>query len=137
MNYACYPVGALQTNCYLVWDEAGRALVIDPGDNASLLLSEITQRGLTLEAVLLTHVHFDHLLAVPALTEATGAAFWVPEADATAINDPTVSLSSWMQEPPPLLPAPDRLLKDGDTVTVGALNLTVWNTPGHTPGSSC
>lgn len=137
MTYRCFPVGELQTNCYLLWDENGKALIIDPGDNAPLLLGQLRRQGLTLEGILLTHVHFDHLLAVTELADATGAPFLVPEADAPAINDPTVSLSSWMRGPAPVLPAPSRLLREGDTVAAGSLLLTVLHTPGHTPGSSC
>lgn len=137
MNYRCFPVGALATNCYLLWDQQGNALLIDPGDNASALLQSLKAEGLTLRAILLTHVHFDHMLAIPELQKATGAPLWVPHADAAAINDPTVSLSSWMQGPPPVFPTPERTFEEGDVLSVGDLSLTVLHTPGHTLGSSC
>lgn len=135
MNYCCFPVGALQANCWLLWDEQKNALLIDPGDEAPRLLHALRERDLTLKAILLTHVHFDHMMAVPALQETTGAPLMVHAGDAPALTDGELSLTIW-QGIPCLLTA-DRLLQEGDTVTVGDMELAVLHTPGHTPGSCC
>lgn len=134
-GYACFPVGELQTNCWLLWDDGGHAALIDPGDEPFRLLRALEERGLTLDVILLTHAHFDHMLAVPALQEATGAPLFVHEDDAPALIDDEKSLTVWVGTSCRLMA--DRLLKDGDTVTVGDLTLTVIHTPGHTPGSCC
>ena len=75
-------VGVVGTNCYIVYDEATReAAVIDPGDNAKSILHAVAEEKLTVRYVLLTHAHFDHILAVHDVLEATGAQFVCPEAD--------------------------------------------------------
>lgn len=135
MIAAYYPVGALQANCVCLSDENGHLAVVDPGEEASRLWAHITALGGTVEAILLTHVHFDHILAVRELQEKCGAPLLVHEADAEALSDPARSLI-----PPYNLPYPlkaDRLLHDGDTVAVGDMMLEVLHTPGHTPGSCC
>ncbi len=134
-GYACFPVGQLQANCWLVWDDGGHAVLIDPGDEAARLLRALAQRDLTLSAILLTHAHFDHMMAAEALQQQTGAPLLVHEADAPALTDPTKSLTVWAGVDCVL--TADRLLKDGDTVTAGDLTFTVYHTPGHTPGSCC
>lgn len=135
MNYACFPVGQLQANCWLLWDEENNAILIDPGDDGERLLRILQKRELNLKAILLTHVHFDHMMAVPVLQKATAASLMVHEGDAPALTDGDLSLTVW-QGIPCLLTA-DRLLQEGDTVTVGSMELSVLHTPGHTPGSCC
>lgn len=137
MHVLCLPVGELDTNCYLIWDEEKRAAIIDPGGEADRILEAVRREGLAVEAVLLTHVHFDHMLAVPAILQETGAQLLVPEADVPALADDTRSLLTWLHPRPSLGLSPDRLLREGDIVSVGSLSLRVLHTPGHTPGSSC
>ncbi|MBR2406135.1 MAG: MBL fold metallo-hydrolase [Clostridia bacterium] len=135
MTVSYYPVGALQANCVLLSDGNGHLAVVDPGDEAPRLLALLKRCSGTVEAILLTHVHFDHILATKALQEATGAPLLVHEADEPALSNEALSLI-----PPQLLPyslTADRLLRDGDTVTVGEMVLEVLHTPGHTPGSCC
>ena len=75
-------VGMIATNCYIVYDENTReAAVIDPGDNARSILKAVEQEKLTVKYVMLTHAHFDHLLAAHGVLEATGAQYVVPEGD--------------------------------------------------------
>lgn len=135
MPYACYPVGELQANCYMVWDDTDSAVLIDPGDMAPWLLRELARRELTLKAIFLTHAHFDHMMAVPALQAATHAPLYVHTADAPALSDGNLSLTNWVGKPC-LLTANHRL-QEGDTVTVGNTTFTVLHTPGHTVGSCC
>ncbi len=135
MEYLCLPVGPLQANCYLVWDEDRNAVIIDPGDEADRLLRIIGKRDLSLSAVLLTHAHFDHMMATNAIKAETGAAVMVHEAELPALTDERINLSSMMGTP--YRTAADRLLHDGEEVTVGNLTFTVIHTPGHTVGSCC
>lgn len=132
MNFKRIPVGDLGTNCYLVYDERKNAVVIDPGAEPKRLLVLIQGDELRVQALMLTHVHFDHIQAVKELQAATGAPLLVHEADVPALTDPTLSL---VQTPYELVA--DRVLSDGDTVEVGDLTFTVLHTPGHTRGSVC
>ena len=126
-----------QTNCYIVYDEQKRAAVIDPGDEADRILSVIRDHGLSVEAVLLTHHHFDHIMAADAVLKATGAKLYAFGSDAALLQDPNHILlyMSPYDSCAPL--TADRALADGDTVSVGAMTFRALHTPGHTAGSCC
>lgn len=127
MNILTFPLGPLATNCYLVWDPSRTdAVIIDPADHVRTLLDALETHGLQLAAILLTHAHFDHIGALRALHEATGAPVWVGEGDK---DDPSGMANG-------LLVYTDTF-RDGDTVTAAGLSFRVLETPGHTPGSVC
>ena len=130
-------LGMFASNCYIVGSEATKeGMVIDPGAEGEAILENVQQLGLDIKLIVVTHAHIDHIGALRAVKDATGAAFAVheAEADGEAIEGmvrmlgPLVSRSF---QPPP---EPDRLLKDGDILEVGDLNFTVIHTPGHSPG---
>ena len=82
MNIQTLTLGPLATNCYLVRaDESSRAVIIDPAANSKRLLAALEEQGLTLEAILLTHAHFDHIGALKNLRAATNARVYIGEAD--------------------------------------------------------
>lgn len=135
IGHDCLPVGSMQANCWLLWDENGTAVLIDPGDEPDRLLRVLKDRRLTLGAILLTHAHFDHLMAVPALREQTDAPLCIHEAEAITLGDARRNLTPYTGTPLEL--TADRLLTDGETVTVGSMTFTVLHTPGHTPGGCC
>ncbi|MBE6756967.1 MAG: MBL fold metallo-hydrolase [Ruminococcaceae bacterium] len=138
MEYVTLTVGELATNCYLVWGADKQAAVIDPGDEAERILAAASARGLTVRAVMLTHLHIDHFLALPALLEKTGARFVLPQEELPALDDSARNLMNWIAPAARFtLPRPTETVGEGDTVTVGQLTFTVWHTPGHTAGSSC
>ena len=120
MNVECLPVGMLSTNCYVVWDEAKTAVVIDPGDEAPKIEKFLADNGLKCAWILLTHGHFDHIGALAAVKEATGAKVAIGAGDADCIKFP-----------------PDRISRDGDVIRAGELEFTAVETPGHTPGGVC
>lgn len=131
-------LGPIATNCYIVRDEAtGRAAVIDPGGNAPRLSAELARQGLTVEAIVATHAHFDHIGAVRDLVLATGAPFLAGEAEAPllagAVEHALMFFGISVAPPPP----PDRLLRDGDELTLGGALFRVAHTPGHSPGHIC
>ena len=116
-------VGHLGTNCYVVTDESSLlCAVIDPGDESGTILDYIEDNKLQCRAILLTHGHFDHVGAVAAVMEETGAELYMHLSDC----------GEW----PNKFDAPDgtHFYDDGDSVTVGALRFNVIATPGHTPG---
>ncbi len=128
-------LGPLETNCWLVDDEAGGpAIVIDPADSARKVLDALD--GLPVAAIVLTHGHFDHLGGAGDLVEATGAPLLVHEADAegiTSAHGTGGALFGFDHTAPPA----DRTLAHGETIAAGEIELTVVHTPGHTPGCIC
>ena len=126
MQITSLTVGSIGTNCYIVYDEATKAaVVIDPSDEASLAAARIGALGLRVEAILLTHGHFDHGGDADRLRKQTGAPIWLHPADA--------ALPSWLTHG---LTA-DKALAEGDELDFGGLRFQVLCTPGHTPGSVC
>ena len=113
MTIRCLPLGALQATCYLLSDEEGATAVIDPGDEAGTILETVRAGELAVEAILLTHAHFDHILAADELRRETGAPVYVYETDAPALADPRRSLTVLAKGGAGPLRA-DHLLKDGE-----------------------
>ncbi|MBT8340007.1 MAG: MBL fold metallo-hydrolase [Desulfatitalea sp.] len=127
-------VGPLQANCFILGCKQTReAAVIDPGGDADQILLALAKDRLTLKAIINTHGHFDHISANRALKAATGADIMVHPKDAPMLAEVSSSAAQWGMKSEDS-PAPDRLLDDGDTVTVGHIVLEVRHTPGHTPG---
>lgn len=129
-------LGLAQTNAYLVADtETNDAILIDPVDQAELLLKLATDAGWTIKLILATHAHFDHILASAALKELTGAPFYIhSEAVPMLKNLPQTGLR-FVGQLYPEAAEPDRLLTtESETITLGAIQLETLYTPGHAPG---
>ena len=129
------PLGAYQTNTYIVWDdESATCAIIDPGFEAPVILNKVADLGLTVDAILLTHGHFDHVGAVEEIVEATGCKLWMREADWSQFPSPVISrmyplancdfTEVWFCE-------------EGEIIHAGGLTFTAMETPGHTWGSVC
>ena len=130
-------VGPLQVNCYLVACEATRrALVIDPGADGERILAALKAAGLTLETIVNTHGHFDHIGANRMLVERTGAQLLLHGGDLPLLRNARQHAAMFGLSADPS-PDPDRLLEEGDEVAVGELRLAVLHTPGHSPGGIC
>ena len=128
-------LGAYQTNCYIVHDDSSTSCaVIDPGYEPEKILATLEALGLTVDAVLLTHGHFDHVGAVEALVGRTGCKLWMKEADYTQKPSPIASF---------FYPIHDcdftevSFCEEGEQIHAGGLIFTVLETPGHTWGSVC
>lgn len=130
-------VGMVETNCYLLHnEESGEAVLIDPGDQGRELLSLLEREKMTLKAILLTHGHFDHMLAVPVLREATKAVVYAAAAETKLLKDTAMNLTAaWIGKPMTL--EADRWLQDGEIFTEAGCQMQMILTPGHTAGSCC
>jgi hydroxyacylglutathione hydrolase len=133
MEVLCVPVGPLQANCYLIWDEAKVACAVDPGGEPERLSRFVQTRGLRLEAIFVTHGHFDHVEGVKGLAEATGAQVYCSSQVRPVLSGSQGCSATGYPVPSvgePLI----EVVEDGSTVTVGNMTVTVIATPGHTPG---
>jgi len=130
-------VGPLSVNCYIIGDDQTReAIIVDPGGNARDILDTLRREQLKPIAIINTHAHFDHLIALAELREKTGAPFWLHTDEAPVLASASLGARMFgfaMAQPKPA----ERLLHDGDPVRVGTLVLRVLHTPGHTPGGIC
>ncbi len=137
MIFDSLPTGPLEVNCYIVGCEKTRkAAVIDPGGHAQAILKRLEKHNLTLDVVINTHGHFDHIGGNRELIEKSGVKLLIHAADRFLIDNVPehARMFGIMAEPSP---APDRELVDGDTIQVGELTIKVIHTPGHTPGGVC
>jgi hydroxyacylglutathione hydrolase len=129
-----FTVGPVQENCYIVrsGDEPARAVIVDPGDEPERLLAAIDALGVQIEAILLTHCHFDHIGAVAPVARATGAPVYCPELERPLLAD----IMSWV--PPGFGPfeshEPEHLVKGGERLSLAGMEFDVLFTPGHSPG---
>ena len=136
MKIETFPVGIIDTNCYVVTDEnSGECLVIDPGDMSAELESVLD--GKNIKYILLTHGHYDHILAAAGLKQKTGAPVAIGKEDADCLHDDDLSRAglhfSLLQQK---INA-DILLSGGSEIDFGVKKINVIHTPGHTPGGVC
>ena len=129
-------VGPLGANCYIVGSEASKdGMVIDPGDEAEVILGNVKDLGLEIGSILLTHGHIDHIGALKEVKEATAAEVAIHTDEAKSLQEQPLSRLLGLSYPTP--PPPDRLLKDDDSIDIGDLHFLVRHTPGHSPGGIC
>ena len=127
-------VGPIQANCYILGcEDTLEAAVIDPGGEADRILLAIARKEMTLQYIINTHGHFDHVGANKEIKKVTGARILIHRIDAPMLARLADSAASWGLSAENS-PAPDRMLEDGDTINVGTIALKVLHTPGHTQG---
>lgn len=130
-------VGSMAVCCYLVACEQTRqGVIIDPGGNEEEVVAACRQEDITVQYIINTHAHPDHVCGNGAIKAATGAAIVMHRADADFFARPEVQ-NYFSMLALPASPPPDKLVQDGDTLTFGELSLQVLHTPGHTPGGIC
>jgi hydroxyacylglutathione hydrolase len=134
MDVRMFTVGPVQENCYLFRrDGSDRALIVDPGDESDRLLAAIEELGVTLDGILLTHTHFDHVGAVAPVARATGAEVWVPEIEKGVLAD-IMSFVPWPGFGPYESYDAEHTLSGGEKLELGGFEIDVIFTPGHSPG---
>lgn len=132
-----FPVGPLQCNCTILGDaEAGEAIVIDPGDDISRIHRRLTELGLKLKQILITHGHIDHVGGALKLKRLTGAPILLNENDLPLLKMMDAQ-AAWLGIQTPEVAAPDASLDEGMTVGLDRYPAQVLHTPGHTQGSVC
>ncbi|TMK99648.1 MAG: MBL fold metallo-hydrolase [Actinobacteria bacterium] len=143
LDVRAFTVGPVQENCYIVLASTGahaadgarrasKALIVDPGDEPQRLLAAAAALGVTIEAILITHTHFDHIGAVAPVARATGAPVYCPQIERTVLAD----IMRWV--PPGFGPFDsydaDHTLAGGEQLSLAGLEIDVLFTPGHSPG---
>jgi glyoxylase-like metal-dependent hydrolase (beta-lactamase superfamily II) len=129
-----FTVGAVQENCFLLRrDGAEQALIVDPGEEAPRILEAVEQLGVKVEAILVTHCHFDHIGAVAPVAKATGAPVYVSEVEKPVLAD-IMRYVPWAGFGPYESYEADHTLNGGETLTLAGMDIDVLFTPGHSPG---
>lgn len=135
MHIETFDVGPLGCNCSIVSDpETRRAVVIDPGGDLEKIQERLDALGVGVDAIVHTHTHIDHVGATAGLQRATGAIAQIHEAD-RFLYDMLPVQAAMLGMPAPETTELEGALRDGSTVKIGAFELGVLHTPGHTPGS--
>ncbi|MEH7885521.1 MBL fold metallo-hydrolase [Bacillus sp. JJ1609] len=136
MKWKQIPLGQLQTNCYLIIDENNSCLIVDPGDNPKKLTTIIEQHELKPEAILLTHAHFDHIGAVDRIRDKYAIKVYIHVREKDWLTDPALNGSRhfMMKEMITARPA-ENLIADEGEMSIGNFSFSVYETPGHSPGS--
>jgi hydroxyacylglutathione hydrolase len=129
-----FTVGPVRENAYIATPDrtSGRAVMVDPGEEPERLLAAAQALGVEIEAILVTHCHFDHIGAVAPIARATGAPVYCPEIERPLLSD----VMSWV--PPGFGPfenwEPEHTVRGGERLTLAGLDIEVLFTPGHSPG---
>ncbi|HEV2786168.1 MAG TPA: MBL fold metallo-hydrolase [Solirubrobacteraceae bacterium] len=134
LDVVMFTVGMVQENCFLVRPQGSeRAVLVDPGEEAPRLLQGIEEAGVTLDAILLTHTHFDHVGAVAPVARATGAPVYCPQLEVPVLQD-IMAFVPWPGFGPYESWDPEHTVAGGETLELAGLTLDVVFTPGHSPG---
>jgi glyoxylase-like metal-dependent hydrolase (beta-lactamase superfamily II) len=134
LDVRAFTVGPVQENSYIVRSDPAskRAVIVDPGDEPQRLLDAVALLGVELEAILVTHCHFDHIGAVAPVAQATGAPVYCPEIERPVLAD----VMSWV--PPGFGPfesyEADHTVRGGERLSLAGIDFDVLFTPGHSPG---
>lgn len=132
-------VGAVQTNCYIIFNEdgphKGEAVVCDPGDYASRIAEKLSSLNVTCSTILITHGHFDHISAVTAVKEKYGAKVFAGRDEAELLGNSELNVSARIHRPVEI--SADRYLNDGEVFEAAGIKFKTVFTPGHTRGGVC
>jgi glyoxylase-like metal-dependent hydrolase (beta-lactamase superfamily II) len=129
-----FTVGPVQENCFVVREQGSdRGVIVDPGDEADRLLEAVQALGIQVEAILVTHTHFDHIGAVAPVAQATGAPVWCPEIERQVLAN-IMDYVPWEGFGPFESYEADHTVTGGETLELAGMKIEVLFTPGHSPG---
>ncbi len=136
LQIECAVLGMISTNCYfLINTETNETIIVDPADNASDIRNWCRNNGRKPAAILLTHGHFDHMLAADALRNEFSVRIYAAEAERELLSDPAANLSGQWSRPAVL--KADEYLTDGQVLELAGFQIRAILTPGHTAGGMC
>lgn len=134
LDVRMFTVGPVRENCYIVRAHSGSAsaVLVDPGEEPERLLRAVQELGVGIEAILITHCHFDHIGAVAPVARDTGAEVWCPEFERPLLSD----IMTWVPRGfgPFESHEPEHTLRGGERLSLAGMELEVLFTPGHSPG---
>jgi glyoxylase-like metal-dependent hydrolase (beta-lactamase superfamily II) len=127
-------VGAIGENCFLFRPQGGdKLLIVDPGEEEERILAAVAESGAEVEAILITHCHFDHIGAVAPVARATGAPVYCPEIEVPMLAD-IMAFVPWAEFGPYESYKADEIVRGGETLELAGMEIDVVFTPGHSPG---
>ena len=136
MKVERFLTGIISTNCYLaINEETKQTVVIDPASSSPSLMNHIEAEGLKVEAILLTHGHFDHIMGIDGFLKKYDVPVYVHEDDKEMMNDPQLNQSSTYTAGYTFSGA--ECIRDGQVLHLAGNDFEVFHTPGHTPGGCC
>ncbi len=128
-------VGVMGVNCYVTGDK-NEAIIVDPGASAEKILGVLEYNNIKAKYIVLTHCHFDHILAVNEVKEKTKAKIVASKKECENLTNPDINMTGKYSRKP-LSIVPDIVVSDGDKIFSGKYEYTVIETPGHTSGGIC
>lgn len=131
-----FPLGQMQANCYFLIVGTD-CVILDPGDSADFILEELLRRNLNLKAILATHGHIDHIMAVGEIQSNFAVPFYVHKDDIFLVDRVAESAEHFLDYKPVIIRPQNITHISGDSISVRDFSLQVIYTPGHTPGSVC
>jgi hydroxyacylglutathione hydrolase len=136
MKWQQIPLGALQTNCYIVENSDRSCLIIDPGGEGKKLINLLNNRKLKPLAILLTHAHFDHIGGVDEVRDFYKIPVYLHKQEEKWLSDPSLNGSQFfmIQDSIKVKPA-DHIIKNEGPMNIGEFEFSIFHTPGHSPGS--
>lgn len=136
LDFEIMTVGAIRTNCYIVKGEDDKCFVVDPGAEAERIMQHIKELGLQLDAILLTHGHFDHIMAVDEIRRDALAKVYASATEQKLLEDPELNCTL-MGAGKAMTVTPDVTVLDQEHFEAAGIDVQVISTPGHTAGSVC